>query len=108
MTITKTTLADAITNYIESHEVANDYKKTIFVSCANRLNQIIVEAKEKQAHDCIEIPKSSLLRNHIPWYAVMLLGVVERLAVVLIEDEDMEPLAAVERACYLCPADGLT
>jgi hypothetical protein len=99
----QTTLAEAIQNYCEANEVSNDYKKTIFVNCAHSLNEIIIDAKEKQSRDCIEIPQSSLLRNHIPWNAVMRLGTVERLAVVLIETEGVEPLEAVDRCCYLVP-----
>jgi hypothetical protein len=103
MKTTKTTLADAITNYIESHEVSKEYKRSIFANCAHLLEQTLVEAKEKQDRDFIQVPKSSLLRNHIPFDVVMRLGVIEMVAVVLIGEEGMEPLEAVERACVLCP-----
>jgi hypothetical protein len=103
MKTTKTTLADAIANYVESHDVSNEYKRSIFANCAHILEQTLVEAKEKQDRDFIQVPKSSILRNHTPFDAVMRLGVIEMVAVVLIEDEGMEPLEAVERACVLCP-----
>jgi hypothetical protein len=100
--VARRTLTDVIKNYIESHEVSDNYKKFIFSNCSDHLNKIILGAKAKQAKEFYQVPESSLLRNHIPVAALRELELTEEMASRLIEERDMEPLEAVKQACVVC------
>lgn len=100
--IARRNLTDAIKDYIENHEVSENYRKNIFSNCSNHLNKIILGAKAKQAKEFYQIPESSLLRNHIPVEALRELELTEEMASRLIDEREVEPLEAVKQACVLC------
>jgi hypothetical protein len=100
--VARRTLTDVVKNYIESHDVSDNYKKFIFSNCSDHLNKIILGAKAKQAKEFYQVPESSLLRNHIPVAALRELELTEEMAARLIEERDMEPLEAVKQACVVC------
>ena len=95
-------LTDSIADYLEANpELSDCYRKFIWSNCSDHLNLIILGAKAKQAKEFLEVPKNSLLRNHIPIAALNELERVEDLASRLIDDKEMEPLAAVKQAAIL-------
>ena len=97
--VARRTLTDAIKDYIESHpELSDNYKRFIWSLCSDHLNKIILGAKAKQAKEFYQVPKHSLLRNHIPEEALRELELTEELAARLIDEKDMEPLEAVKQA----------
>jgi hypothetical protein len=100
--VARRALTDVIKDYMDSHELSDNYKRWIFTLCSDHLNKIILGAKAKQARDFYQIPKSSLLRNHIPVAALRELELTEEMAARLIEERDMEPLEAVKQACVVC------
>jgi len=91
-------LTDSIGSYIERHEVSENYIKFVYSNCSNHLNRIILGAKAKQAKEFYQVPKHSLLRNHIPVEALRELEWTEALASRLIDERDVEPLEAVKKA----------
>jgi hypothetical protein len=100
--VARRSLTDVIRDYMESHDVSDNYKRFIFANCSDHLNKIILGAKAKQARDFYQIPESSLLRNHIPVAALRELELTEEMAARLIEEREMEPLEAVKQACVVC------
>lgn len=92
-------LTDCIKDYIDSHEVSDNYKKFVYSNCSDYLNKIILGCKAKQAKEFYQLPENSLLRDHIPAAALTELEVAERVAGRAIDDRDMEPLEAVKYAC---------
>jgi hypothetical protein len=100
--VARRSLTDVIRDYMESHNVSDNYKRFIFANCSDHLNKIILGAKAKQAREFYQIPESSLLRNHIPVDALRELELTEEMAARLIEERDMEPFEAVKQACLVC------
>jgi hypothetical protein len=100
--VARRALTDVIKDYMDSHELSDNYKRWIFTLCSDHLNKIILGAKAKQAREFYQIPESSLLRNHIPVAALRELELTEEMAARLIEERDMEPLEAVKQACVVC------
>lgn len=100
--VARRALTDVIKDYMDSHELSDNYKRWIFTLCSDHLNKIILGAKAKQAREFYQIPESSLLRNHIPVAALRELELTEEMAARLIEERDIEPLEAVKQACVVC------
>jgi hypothetical protein len=93
------TLTDAIRDYLDRHpELSDTYRKFIWSNCSDHLNKIVLGAKAKQAREYYEIPKNSLLRNHIPIAALNELERTEDLAGRHVDERDLEPLEAVRMA----------
>lgn len=95
-------LTDAIKDYLDRHELSENYKKFVYSNCSDCLNKIILGAKAKQAKEFYSVPEHSLLRNHIPVAALRELELTEEMAKRLIDERDLEPLEAVKQASVLC------
>lgn len=100
--VVRRTLTDAIRDYTIRHESSENYIRFIYANCSDYLNEIILGAKAKQAKEFYDLPKHSLLRNHIPVKALRELELVEEFASRLIDERDIEPLEAVKQACIIC------
>ena len=95
-------LTDSIADYLEANpDLSDTYRKFIWSNCSDHLNLIILGAKAKQAKEFLEVPKNSLLRNHIPIAALNELERVEDLASRIIDEKGTEPLEAVKQAAIL-------
>jgi hypothetical protein len=100
--VTRRFLTDAIKDYLDRHELSDNYKKFVYSNCSDCLNKIIFGAKAKQAKEFYSVPEHSLLRNHIPVAALRELELTEEMAKRLIDERDLEPLEAVKQASVLC------
>jgi hypothetical protein len=95
------TLTDAIKDYCDRHNKSESYTKFVYSNCSDYLNEIVLGAKSKQAKEFYDLPKSTLLRNHIPVKALKELEYAEEFATRLIDSKDMECLKAMQQACHV-------
>jgi len=97
--VARRTLTDSIRDYLERHpEVSDNYRKFIYINCSEYLNKIVLGCRSNQAKEYYDVPKHSLLRNHLTRAALRELEGTERLASRHIDNRDLEPLEAVKMA----------
>lgn len=97
--IVRRTLTDAIKDYMDTHDVTENYRRFIYANCSDYLNLVVLGVTAKRAKEHYKITESALLRNKLPAAALKELSFTEELASRLIDDRKLEPLEAVKQAC---------
>ena len=93
------TLTDVIQDWLASHpEASENTRRFVYANCSDCLNKVVLGYKSKKAKELLGIPQDSLLRDAVPRKALTEIEAVERLATILIDDDDIEPLEAVKKA----------
>lgn len=91
-------LTDAIKDYIErhSHEMSENQIKFMYSNASDKLNRKLFGKSAKQLTNIIGCTKAEL-RNHFTRKEVSAIHAVEEIATWLIDSQDMNPIAAIEK-----------
>lgn len=108
--VSRRTLTDAIGSWLENPEndASENTKRFIYANCSDHLNKIVLGHKSRIAKEILGVSPDSLLRDYLPLPALKELDAVERLATILIDEDNTHPLEAVKQAIVAVRAKRIT
>lgn len=94
---TRRTMTNVVRDYVKarSEELSDNYKQYIYNNCSDRTYRLIFGRSAKQLKEdwkCIDV------RAEMTAEELMIVGSIERLAMALIEEQGIEPQAAISEA----------
>ena len=97
---TRRKLTDAISDWLDNEEndASENSRKFMYSNCSDSLNNIVLGYKARVAKEILGVSEHSLLRDYLPMAAISELDAVERLACILIDEDNMNPVDAVKQA----------
>lgn len=98
--VDRLTFTDAISLWLidPRNDPSENTKRFIYSNCSDCLNLIVLGFKSRKAKEILGVAEDSLLRDALPVQCLREIAAVERLACILVMEDNMHPLDAVKQA----------
>ncbi len=98
--VDRLTFTDAIGLWLidPRNDPSENTKRFIYSNCSDCLNLIVLGFKSRKAKEILGVAEDSLLRDALPVQCLREIAAVERLACILVMEDNMHPLDAVKQA----------
>lgn len=98
--VDRLTFTDAIALWLidPRNDPSENTKRFIYSNCSDCLNLIVLGYKSRKAKEILGVAEDSLLRDALPVQCLREIAAVERLACILVMEDNMHPLEAVKQA----------
>lgn len=98
--VDRLTFTDAIGLWLidPRNDPSENTKRFIYSNCSDCLNLIVLGFKSRKAKEILGVADDSLLRDALPVQCLREIAAVERLACILVMEDNRHPLEAVKQA----------
>jgi hypothetical protein len=96
--VVRRSITDSIKDYIDTHEVSDNYKRFIYSNVSDVLNRWVLGCSAKTALVALKLGDKAVLRDHLEAKTLAALAYAEQFCMKLIDHKGMEPLEAMRVA----------